>query len=239
MLSDIFTFDPNYVGGGIAAVKEETLDANTTLTNTQKYFYEKAKIFHNKTESDGYVYQWIPLSFLVPLFEGQYPRDTTTNNLEIKILENPNLTTKNLFIKYQKSDSTHFSDKTAVGSSDKINIDDIVCKVKIDRIRLESINYTNIFKTELEKYNNEHMNEGITISEGIDLTHKEVSINANQIDTDFINVDVANFESSGMIVLNMFPDDFPFKNSINTEPYVTSILRNTKKNSAKVFRYIR
>ena len=235
IMGNIFTFNKDYVGEGIVNVSEVKVEANTKLTNVQNYFYERAKKFNNIIHTDGYVYKWIPLCKLEPLFEGQYPRDTTFKPLEIKILENQNLTTKNLFVKYQKSDSTHMSDGTAKASTDKIDIDDIVCKIKIDRIRLESIKYNNIFEELVKKYNDEHINEGITVSENVELSHKEVSINAGEIDTGTVNIDVANFESSSMIVLNLFPNDFPFKDTLNAEPYRTSILKYTKKIQLKFF----
>ena len=233
--SDIFGYNPSYVGDGITLVSESTIGGSTTLNSVQKYFYGIAKTFHMNVQADGYVYYWIPLNFFSDFFNGKYPRDTTNAPLEIKILENSDLTTKNIFIKYQKSDSTHFSDGTAVGSTDKINLDNIVTKVKIDRIRLELVDFSNIFNTILNKYNTEHMNEGVTIYEGPVLDHKEISIGTSAIETDYINIEVQNYEASNFLILNLFSTNFPFKSSLNAEPYRTSVLSMVKKVEVKYY----
>ena len=233
--ADIFGYHPEYVGDGITAVAEKTITSTPDLSPAQKYYYELAKKFHKNIDSDGYVYYWVPFCMLSDFFNGKYPRDTTNAPLELKILENSNLTTKNLFIKYQKADSTHFSNGDAVGSTDKINIDDIVCHIKIDRVRIESVEYSNIFNTVLDKYNTEHMNEGITIYEGPVLDHKEISIGTNSRDTDFFNIEVSNYENSNFLILNLFKSDFPFKNTLNAEAYRTDILKLVKKIEVKYY----
>lgn len=225
---DIFNYNPAYVGDGVTVVAETKLEAATNLTSAQKYFYELAKKFHSNVESDGYVYYWLPLSMLCDLFNGNYPLNTNGVPLEIKILENSDLTTKNLFVKYQKNDSTHFSDGSAVGASDKINLDNIVTKIKLDRIRLELIEYSDVFNTIFKNYNTGHMNEGVTLYEGQFLGHKEVTINTDSDETNTINIPIANYEASNMLILNLFNMNFPYKSTINAEAYRTSILQMVK-----------
>jgi len=79
------------------------------------------------------------------------------------------------------------------------------------------------------------MNEGVLINEGVDLSHKDISIDTSQLETDFINIDVANYENSNTLSLQLFNNNFPFKNSINAENYRNQILRYTKKISVKYF----
>lgn len=235
IMGDLFTFNPSGVGNGITAVNEIKIEENTDLSSTQKYFYDRAKKFNTNIESDGYVYTWLPVCKLDSFLDSDFPFDTNFKPLEIKILENQNLTTKNLFVKYQKTDSTHFSDGTAVGATDKIDIAQIVCKIKIERMRIETIKYNSIFEEIMKKYSDNHINDGITITEGVELSHKEVSINTNEKDTGTVNIDVANFESSNTMILNLFTEDFPFKDVINSEPYSSTIVRDLKKIELKFY----
>jgi len=68
ILAENMVFNPTNVGEGIVIVNETTIGAATKLTPTQQYFYKRAKEFHKKISSDGYVYFNVPLCFIDNFF---------------------------------------------------------------------------------------------------------------------------------------------------------------------------